>query len=145
MTQITVVQILRNEDLEYKKIILNNSLFLNSLDVEYVIYDNLKSSIVLKFIKDVKRVKYFRKDFASIKQSFLESGLLASGEKIIYLKSDDSLSMENIEKIEKERPNIFKSELKKISKIKKVDFKYADFNLLIKENKTFFEKLKLLF
>jgi hypothetical protein len=145
MTQITVVQILRNEELEYKKVILNNSLFLNALKVEYVVYDNLKTSAVLKFIKDIKEVKYFRKNFANIKQSFLETGLLASGDKILYLKSDDLLSMENIEKIEKERPNIFKNELKKISKIKKDDFKYADFNLLIKEKKTFFERLRLLF
>jgi len=145
MTQITVVQILRNEDLEYKKVILNNSLFLNALKVEYIVYDNLKTSAVLKFIKDIKEVKYFRKNFANIKQSFLETGLLASGDKILYLKSDDLLSMENIEKIEKERPNIFKNELKKISKIKKDDFKYADFNLLIKEKKTFFERLRLLF
>lgn len=149
MYKISVIQVLRLEPKNslpnYEKIISENNLFLQTHNVEYIIYDNLKSFDVLKFIKNTPHLKYFRKDFSNSRNSFLESGMLSSGEKIIFLKSEDILSVENVERLEKERPNILKKDLKKISNLKKSDFHYDDFNLLIKENKTFFEKLKTLF
>lgn len=115
------------------------------MNVEYLVYDNLKSDVVLKFIKTTTSVKYFRKDFLNSKTSFLESGLMALGDRIIYLKSEDKLTMENVEYLEKVRPNILKQDLRKIANLKNPDFKYDNFNLLVKENKTLWEKIKLLF
>lgn len=145
MSQITVIHILRKAGIDYQKIIHNNANFLHTLNVDYLIYDNLESFEVLKIIKNIENLSYVRKVFTNLKQTFLESGLLANGEKVIYLKSDDILNMQNVEILEKERPNILKKDLLKINNIKNLNFKYSEFNLLIKENKTFWEKLKLLF
>ena len=144
MPPITVVQILRKENLSYQDIISQNSKFLETLKVEYIIYDNLKKTDVLGFIKKFKYPKYFRKNFKNAKTSLLESGILANGQKIIFLKSDDLLTSENVQKLEKVRPNILRKDLRKVSLIKKEDFHYDDFNLLIKDKKTLWEKLKLL-
>lgn len=151
MTQISIVHILRKENLEYKSIILQNKAFLDSVDtekekkLEYIVYDNLESYEVLGFIKKIASIKYFRKSFLNLKTSLLESGLLASGQKIIFLKSDDILTLENVQTLEVRRPNILKKDLKKISLLQKENFKFDEFNLLIKEEKTVWEKLKLFF
>lgn len=145
MPPISVIHILRKESLNYQDNILSNSKFLETIKVEYIVYDNLKKTEVLSFIKQVKNVKYFRKDFKNAKTSFLESGLLANGQKIIFLKSDDYLTTENVQKLEEIRPNILRKDLRKIASLKNEDFHYDDFNLLIKENKSTWEKLKLFF
>lgn len=149
MSKITVIQILQKEpsdkDSQYKEIITNNSLFLNSVNVEYIVYDTLKSFEVLKFVKEIPKIKYFRKTFENTKKAMLDAGILANGEKVIYLKSEDSLTLQNVERLEKIRPNVFKKDLNKISNIKPDNFKYDDFQLLIKDKKTLWEKLKLIF
>ncbi len=145
MPPISVVHILRKENIDYQKIISTNADFLETLKVEYIIYDNLKSTKVLTFIKQSTYPKYFRKNFKNAKTSFLESGILASGQKIIFIKSDDTLTTKNVQELEEIRPNIFKKDLKKISKLKEEDFHYDDFNLLIKDKKTCWEKIKLFF
>jgi hypothetical protein len=145
MPPISVVQILRKEDLDYQKIILENSKFLELVKVEYIVYDNLKNHHVLKFIKNIKSARYFRKEFKDVKTSFQESAQLSTGVKIIFLRSDDVLNMENVQVLENIRPHILKSDLHKISKLKKDNFQYDHFNLLVKDKKTLWEKTKLLF
>lgn len=147
MPNISVIQILRKEKLEnnlnYKKVISENFNFLKSVNVEYIVYDNLKSFEILEFIKNYD-IKYFRKDFKNTKTSMLESGMLADGIKLIYLKSNDILNFENVEQLEKIRPNLMKKDLKKVGNLKQENFSYDDFNLLIKDNKTIFEKVKII-
>jgi hypothetical protein len=152
MSKLSIIQILRLDNIKnYQEIIVANAKFLHDINksglmnVEYLVYDNLKSDVVLKFIKTTTSVKYFRKDFLNSKTSFLESGLMALGDRIIYLKSEDKLTMENVEYLEKVRPNILKQDLRKIANLKNPNFKYDNFNLLVKENKTLWEKIKLLF
>ena len=70
MPPITVVQILRKENLSYQDIISQNSKFLETLKVEYIIYDNLKKTDVLGFIKKFKYPKYFRKNFKNARPHF---------------------------------------------------------------------------
>ncbi len=53
------------------------------------------------------------------------------------------MNTNNVEKIEKVRPNISRKDLKKINSIKNENFKYDDFNLLVKDNKTLFERIRL--
>ncbi len=150
MPIISIIQILRREGLNYSKIIPENKSFFDSLSsgnqtkIEYIVYDNLKSQDVLKFVKSLEDVKYIRKTFLNVKNTFLEAGQLASGEKIIFLKSDDILNLSNVEHLEKIRPNILKKDLAKINNIKKEDFNYDSFNLLTKDQKSFWEKIKLL-
>lgn len=151
MIQISIVQVLRKEGLDYEKIVLQNKAFLDSVDtekekkLEYIVYDNLESYKVLGFVKNIAGLKYFRKTFQNLKTSLLEAGLLTNGQKIIYLKSDDVLTLDNVQKIETTRPHILRKDLKKISELQKDNFKYDEFNLLIKENKTLWEKIKLYF
>jgi len=151
MPQITIVQVLRREGLDYAKIINQNKTFFDSLNsgnqakIEYIVYDNLKNFTVLQIIKNVGGVKYFRKTFQNVKNSFIDASLLASGEKIIFLKSDDILNLNNVEHLEQVRPNILKKEIEKIKHLKKEDFNYDDFNLLIKDKKSLWEKVKLIF
>ncbi len=145
MPPISVIQILRKENLGYKDIISQNSKFLGNIKVEYIVYDNLKNTEVLSFIKNFGNLKYFRQDFQNAKKSFLESSIFASGQKIIFLKSDDILTINNVQTLEEIRPNISKKDLQKISNLKKENFHYDDFNLLIKDEKTFLEKIKLFF
>lgn len=151
MPQITIVQVLRREGLDYAEIINQNKTFFDSLNsgdeskIEYIVYDNLKSFNVLKFIKNIVGVKYFRKTFLNVKHTFIEAVQLASSEKIIFLKSDDILNLKNVEHLEKIRPGILKLDLLKIKKIKHDDFNYDDFNLLIKDKKSLWEKIKLVF
>jgi hypothetical protein len=151
MPQITIVQVLRREGLDYAEIINRNKTFFDSLNsgdeskIEYIVYDNLKSFNVLKFIKNIVGVKYFRKTFLNVKHTFIEAVQLASSEKIIFLKSDDILNLKNVEHLEKIRPGILKLDLLKIKKIKHDDFNYDDFNLLIKDKKSLWEKIKLVF
>lgn len=145
MPPISVIQILRKENLDYKHIISSNSHFLEKIKVEYIVYDNLKNTEVLSFIKNFKGLRYFRQDFYNSKKSFLESSIFANGQKIIFLKSDDILTNNNVQVLEDLRPNILRKDLHKIRNLKKNDFHYDDFNLLIKDEKTFLEKIKLLF
>ncbi len=151
MPQITIVQVLRREGLDYAEIINQNKTFFDSLNsegeskIEYIVYDNLKNYSVLRFIKNIVGVKYFRKTFLNVKNTFIEAVQLASSEKIIFLKSDDILNLKNVEHLEKIRPGILKKDLFKIKKIKQDDFNYDDFNLLIKDKKSLWEKIKLVF
>lgn len=149
MSKITIIQVLRKEPsplfLSYEQIILANSKFLNSVNVEYIIYDTLESLSILNFIKNISGIKYFRKSFVNTRRTLFESGKLAKSEKIIFLKSQDVLTVENVKLLEEIRPNILQKDLQKILNIKKENFNYDRFNLLIKDNKTFFEKLKVFF
>lgn len=145
MSKITIIQILRKPGIDYKKIIRENTAFLERLNLEYIIYDNLKTYEVLEFIKENNFVKYFRKDFKSVKHSMLESGMLANGINILYLKSDDILTNENVERVETTRPGILRKDLKKIADLTVENFKYHDFDLVMKEKKNFFEKFRVWF
>lgn len=149
MPNISVVQVLRKDPLEmktsYREIISQNSLLLHGFSVEYIVFDQLPSMEVVRFIRDYRGLKYYRKDFTTLKQSFLEALHLANGKKVIFLKSGDILTQENVEQMEKVRPNIFKKDVQKLKDLMRENFKYDDFNLLMKENKTFTDKIKLLF
>lgn len=142
MQKPSVVQIFRKPDLNYENIIQSNSKFLKEVDVEYLVYDNLEKFEILDFIKNFPDVRYVRKEFKNLKTSFLDCGLLATNPKIIYLNSEDIINYNNAELLEKIRPSIFKKDLKKVSELKWENFKYDDFNFLMKENKTILEKIK---
>lgn len=148
MSNISVIQIFRKSPGNPSEIILENAKFLANQEVEYFVYDNLSDFEILKKVgasplKESK-IKYFRKGFISLKTSFIESGLLSSGEKIIYLKENDVLNMSNVEILEATRPNILKKDFRRITQIKNNNFKFDLFNLLIKEKKTFLEKIKII-
>jgi hypothetical protein len=137
--------VLGRSGLDYQKILENNYRFLSSTSVEYIVYDALPDYKVLEFIKKYPKIRYVRKSFLNTRACMLETGLLSSGEKLIYLKSADIVTPENVTELETIRPNILRKDLKKIASIKRENFSYDNFNLLIKENKSIWEKLKLLF
>lgn len=151
MIQISIVQVLRKDGLNYEKILSTNKAFLDSVDtekekkLEYIVYDCLKNFEVTKIMKKFPELKYIRKEFLNLKNTFLEGASLSNGAKIIFLKSDDILTLENIQRIEVVRPNITRDKLEKLRSVSQDNFDYDKFNLLIKDKKTFAEKLKLLF
>lgn len=145
MTRITVIQVLHDEKLDYKPILVNNSNFLNSHQVEYIVWDNLEGYNALSIAKDLPSVRYIRKDFKDTKSSFLESAQLSQGGDILFLKSSDVLSHENLTELERERPSLNRSQLGKLEKFPWENFKFSDFNFLMKEKKTFLERVRMFF
>lgn len=143
MYNISVIQIIRMDNMDHKNVIIKNSQFLKSVGVEYIVYDTLEKFHVLKFIRDIPHVKYYRYENQNLTSAFAEAGTLALGKKIIYLKSDDILNMDNVEFLEKVRPNLYKDELHKISRIKTDNFKYDNFHILIKEDRNIFDYIKI--
>jgi len=145
MTRITVIQILQDENLDYNTILSSNSSFLNAHGVEYIVWDNLNSFNALEIAKKLPFVKYVRKYFKDTKSSFLESAELSNGQDILFLKSSDMLTYENLKTLEVERPSINRSEIGKLERLKWENFKFADFSMLMKSKKTFLERLKIFF
>ncbi len=149
MSKISVVQIFKknNQSENLDKIISNNSDFLHKLNVEYIVLDHLESYNIVTFIKKHTNLKYFREKFTNSKKSFLQviNFVSKDTEKIIFLKSNDLLSFENIELLEKKRPNLYKNKISKLVELKESDFKFDNFNLIMKEKKTWFEKIYLFF
>lgn len=145
MTRITVIQILQDDTLDYNTILSSNSVFLNAHEVEYIVWDNLKNYNALEIAKNLPFVKYVRKDFKDTKSSFLESAELSNGQDILFLKSSDILTYENLKELETIRPSINRSELSKLESLKWENFKFSDFSLLMKNKKTFVERLKIFF
>jgi hypothetical protein len=149
MAQVTVIQVLRRETVgstpDYNKILLQNAAFLKQYGVEYFVVDTLKSFQVVQKVKQIADITYFRTSFKDAMSTLSEFGTLANGEKIVFLKSEDLLNGNNVATLEASRPNFYKKDIGRLAKLKKKDFNFDDFNLLFKENKTLWEKVKVLF
>ena len=143
MSNISVIQIFKQKGIKTEQTIKTNSDFLENFDVEYLVYDNTQESEILRFIKKNPYTIYVKEKFESITRSILTSASLAKGSRLIFLEENDTLSLENVEQIEKNRLNLLHDEVKKINGLGLKNPELNDIYLYFKKEKTFSEKIKL--
>lgn len=98
MNSIAFVHILRKRGLDYKKIILANSLFFSSKNVEYLVYDNTESFEIINFIRDFKKVKYMRVEFMDMRTSKWHAKLLVEADNVFFIQNEEMVNTENFMK-----------------------------------------------
>lgn len=98
MNSIAFVHILRKRSLDYKKIILANSLFFSSKNVEYLVYDNTESFEIINFIRDFKKVKYMRVEFMDMRASKWHAKLLVEADNVFFIQNEEMVNTENFMK-----------------------------------------------
>jgi len=84
--------------LDYKKIILANSLFFSSKNVEYLVYDNTESFEIINFIRDFKKVKYMRVEFMDMRASKWHAKLLVEADNVFFIQNEEMVNTENFMK-----------------------------------------------
>lgn len=134
----------------------NNASFLSTHNVEYIILDNLNqkenkidNDFLLKNISQLpsfinKKIIYLKEDFENLKQSFLTTIEITKNSNIYFILNQQILNLENIQKIEKVNPYLLKSNLNFFKDNVPNNFKFENYKLYMKTNKTIFDKVKII-
>jgi len=138
---ISVAQILRRDNFDYSGLVKSNYIYLNDLQVEYLVFDCQSDFSFLQIARKLPGLKYVKSRTKMPKKILKESSRSASHSKILFI-FEDKITDENLEWLEANRINIFKNELVSLDN-NPYNLSFEELIIFFKRHKGFLDRLKL--